>query len=809
LKRHFRISLEAKNKKGRQIHMTQFDTPEYLAKVDAWWRAANYISVAQMYLKDNPLLRRPIQKEDVKLHPIGHWGTIAGQNFIYAHLNRAINKYDLDMFYIEGPGHGGQVMVSNSYLDGSYTELYPQITQDEAGFKQLCKIFSFPGGIASHAAPETPGSIHEGGELGYSLSHATGAVLDNPNVIAAAVIGDGEAETGPLAAGWFSNTFINPVNDGAVLPILYLNGGKIHNPTILARRTDEELTQFFNGLGWDPIFVEGTDPKEVHPLMAAKLDEAIEKIQAIQKEARSKSAEEATMPHWPVLVVRTPKGWTGPKEWNHEPIEGGFRAHQVPIPVSGEAMEHIDALVDWLKSYRPEELFDENGKLVEEIAAISPKGPRRMSMNPITNAGVVKPMEITDWTKHAIDTSKPGAIQKQDMIEFGRFAADLVKANPDNFRIFGPDETKSNRLNEVFKATNRQWVGRRDESYDEWISPVGRVIDSQLSEHQAEGFLEGYVLTGRHGFFASYESFLRVVDSMITQHFKWLRKSKTHAPWRKNYPSLNLIATSTVFQQDHNGYTHQDPGLLTHLAEKKPEFVREYLPADTNSLMAVMAEALSSEDKINLIVSSKHPRPQFYSVEEAKELVSEGYKVIDWASTVKEGEEPDVVIAAAGTEPNLEALAGISILHKQFPELKIRFINVVDILKLRSPKVDPRGLSDEEFDKFFTTDKPVVFCFHGYEGMIRDLFFDRHNHNVHIHGYRENGDITTPFDMRVLSEMDRFHVAKDAAVAVYGDKASEFAAKMDETVEFHHSYIREHGEDIPEVVNWQWENVNK
>ena len=789
--------------------MTQFDTPEYLAKVDAWWRAANYISVAQMYLKDNPLLRRPVQKEDVKLHPIGHWGTIAGQNFIYAHLNRAINKYDLDMFYIEGPGHGGQVMVSNSYLDGSYTELYPNITQDEAGFKQLCKIFSFPGGIASHAAPETPGSIHEGGELGYSLSHATGAILDNPNVIAAAVIGDGEAETGPLAAGWFSNTFINPVNDGAVLPILYLNGGKIHNPTILARRTDEELTQFFNGLGWDAIFVEGTDPEKVHPLMAEKLDEAIEKIQAIQKEARAKKAEEATMPHWPVLVVRTPKGWTGPKEWNSEPIEGGFRAHQVPIPVSGESMEHIDALLDWLKSYRPEELFDENGKLVEEIAAISPKGDRRMSMNPITNAGVVKPMEITDWTKHAVDTSTPGAIQKQDMIEFGKFAADLVKANPENFRIFGPDETKSNRLNEVFKATNRQWIGRRDESYDEWISPVGRVIDSQLSEHQAEGFLEGYVLTGRHGFFASYESFLRVVDSMITQHFKWLRKSKTHAPWRKNYPSLNLIATSTVFQQDHNGYTHQDPGLLTHLAEKKPEFVREYLPADTNSLMAVMAEALSSEDKINLIVSSKHPRPQFYSVEEAKELVSEGYKVIDWASTVKDGEEPDVVIAAAGTEPNLEALAGISILYKQFPELKIRFINVVDILKLRSPKVDPRGLSDEEFDKLFTADKPVVFCFHGYEGMIRDLFFDRNNHNVHIHGYRENGDITTPFDMRVLSEMDRFHVAKDAAVAVYGDKASEFAAKMDETVAFHHSYIREHGEDIPEVVSWKWENVNK
>lgn len=787
--------------------MTQFDTKEYLDKVDAWWRAANYISVAQMYLKDNPLLRRPIQQEDVKVHPIGHWGTIAGQNFIYAHLNRVINKYDLDMFYIEGPGHGGQVMVSNSYLDGSYTELYPEITQDEAGFKQLCKIFSFPGGIASHAAPETPGSIHEGGELGYALSHATGAILDNPNVIAATVIGDGEAETGPLMAGWLSNTFINPVNDGAVLPILYLNGGKIHNPTILSRRTDEELTQFFNGLGWEPIFVEGTDPEQVHPLMAAKLDEAVEKIQAIQAAARKGSADEATMPHWPVLVVRTPKGWTGPKSWNGEPIEGGFRAHQVPIPVSGEDMSHIDQLVDWLKSYRPEELFDENGKLVAEIAALSPKGERRMSMNPITNAGVVKPMTIPDWTQHAVDTSIPGAINKQDMIEFGKFTADLVQANPDNFRIFGPDETKSNRLNEVFKATNRQWLARRDESYDEWIAPAGRVVDSQLSEHQAEGFLEGYVLTGRHGFFASYESFFRVVDSMITQHFKWLRKSKTHAPWRKNYPSLNLIATSTVFQQDHNGYTHQDPGLLTHLAEKKPEFIREYLPADTNSLMAVMAEALSSEDKINLIVSSKHPRPQFYSVEEAKELVSEGYKVIDWASTVKAGEEPDVVIAAAGTEPNLEALAGISILHQQFPELKIRFINVVDILKLRSPKVDPRGLSDEEFDQLFTTDKPVVFCFHGYEGMIRDLFFDRHNHNVHIHGYRENGDITTPFDMRVLSEMDRFHVAKDAALAVYGENASAFAAKMDETVAFHHQYIREHGEDIPEVVNWKWENV--
>lgn len=787
----------------------QFDSVEYLNKVDAWWRAANYISAAQMYLKDNPLLRRPVVEQDLKAHPIGHWGTVPGQNFIYAHLNRVINKYDLDMFYIEGPGHGGQVMVANSYLDGSYTELNPDIPQTEEGFQKLCKIFSFPGGIASHAAPETPGSIHEGGELGYALSHAAGAILDNPNVIAATVIGDGEAETGPLMAGWFANTFINPVNDGAVLPILYLNGGKIHNPTILERKTDEELSQFFSGLGWEPIFVDVTksDFTTAHQAMAEKLDLAIEKIQAIQAQARQGKAEEATMPAWPVLVARIPKGWTGPKEWEGTPIEGGFRAHQVPIPVDSHHMEHLDALLNWLESYRPEELFDQDGRLLPEIAAISPKGEQRMSMNPITNAGVIKPMDTADWKKHAFDIETPGAILAQDMIEFGKYAADLVEANPDNFRVFGPDETKSNRLNAIFTKTNRQWLGRRNDSYDEWLSPVGRVIDSQLSEHQAEGLLEGYVLTGRHGFFASYESFLRVVDTMITQHFKWLRKSKTHTTWRKNYPALNLIATSTVFQQDHNGYTHQDPGILTHLAEKTPEYIREYLPADTNSLLAVMDKAFKAEDKINLIVTSKHPRPQFYSVAEAEELVEKGYKVIDWASTVSINEEPDVVFAAAGTEPNLEALAAISILHKAFPELKIRFINVVDILKLRHPDVDPRGLSDEEFDKLFTTDKPVIFAFHAYEGMIRDIFFKRHNHNLHVHGYRENGDITTPFDMRVMSELDRFHLAKDAAIASLGEQATAFASKMDETVAFHKEYIREHGDDIPEVQNWKWENL--
>ncbi|MGT2715713.1 phosphoketolase family protein [Streptococcus respiraculi] len=788
-----------------------FDSPEYLAKVDAWWRAANYISAAQMYLKDNPLLKREVVENDLKAHPIGHWGTVPGQNFIYAHLNRAINKYDLDMFYIEGPGHGGQVMVANSYLDGSYTELNPDIPQTEEGFQKLCKIFSFPGGIASHAAPETPGSIHEGGELGYALSHAAGAVLDNPNIIAATVIGDGEAETGPLMAGWFANTFINPVNDGAVLPILYLNGGKIHNPTILERKTDEELAHFFKGLGWSPIFVDVTSSnfEDAHRAMAQTIDSAVEMIQALQAEARKGSAEEATMPAWPVIVARIPKGWTGPKAWEGTPIEGGFRAHQVPIPVDAHHMEHLDALLDWLHSYRPEELFDENGKLLPEIAEMSPKGDRRMSMNPITNAGVIKPMDTANWKRHAFDIETPGAILAQDMIEFGKYAADLVEANPDNFRVFGPDETKSNRLNAIFTKTNRQWLGRRKESYDEWLSPAGRVIDSQLSEHQAEGLLEGYVLTGRHGFFASYESFLRVVDTMITQHFKWLRKSKTHTTWRKNYPALNLIATSTVFQQDHNGYTHQDPGILTHLSEKTPEYIREYLPADTNSLLAVMDKAFKDEDVINLVVTSKHPRPQFYSVDEAEELVEKGYKVIDWASTVSLDEEPDVVFAAAGTEPNLEALAAISILHKAFPDLKIRFVNVVDILKLRHPDLDPRGLSDEEFDAIFTTDKPVIFAFHAYEGMIRDIFFRRHNHNLHVHGYRENGDITTPFDMRVMSELDRFHLAQDAALATLGHEAQAFSEKMDQTVAYHKDYIREHGDDIPEVQNWKWENINR
>ncbi|MDB1708996.1 MULTISPECIES: phosphoketolase family protein [Enterococcus] len=782
---------------------TTYDTPEYYQKMNAWWRAANYLSVGQIYLKDNPLLRRPIEEKDLKVNPIGHWGTIAGQNFIYTHLNRVINKYDLNMFYIEGPGHGGQVMVANAYLDGSYSEIYPKATQDEVGMKHLFKTFSFPGGIASHAAPETPGSIHEGGELGYSIAHATGAILDNPDVIAAVVVGDGEAETGPLAGSWFSNTFINPVNDGAILPILHLNGAKIANPTILARKSDQDLTKYFEGMGWTPYFVEGDDPEAVHPQLAQKMDQAIEQIHAIQAEARKGSAEEAAMPHWPVLIVRTPKGWTGPKVWDGEPIEGGFRAHQVPIPVNAKHMEHVDALTDWLQSYRPEELFDENGRINPEIQELAPKGEQRMAVNPITNGGIdPQPLRLPDWQAHAIAIETPGETTAQDMMVFGKFARDIIKENPDNFRIFGPDEAKSNRLNHVFEVTDRQWLEPKYPDYDEWLSSVGRVIDSQLSEHQAEGFLEGYVLTGRHGFFASYESFLRVVDSMITQHFKWLRKAHD-LDWRNPYPSLNLIASSTVFQQDHNGYTHQDPGIMTHIAEKKADFVRVYLPTDANSLMAVMAETLASEEKINLVVSSKHPRPQFYSADEAKVLVKDGLKVIDWAST-DEGQEPDIVIAAAGTEPNLEALAAVSLLIEAFPELKVRFINVVDLLKLRRPEVDPRGLSDEAFEAYFTKDKPIVFAFHGYEGLIRDIFFGRRNQQLHIHGYRENGDITTPFDMRILSELDRFHLAKDAAEWVYGEKATDFAKKMADTVAYHHDFIRENGYDIAEVEEWEW-----
>ncbi|WP_045434124.1 phosphoketolase family protein [Metamycoplasma canadense] len=789
-----------------------FNKKEYFELMDKWFRAANYLSLAQIYLRNNPLLHTKLTKDDIKLYPIGHWGTIPGQNFIYAHLNRVINKYDLNMFYIEGPGHGGQVMISNSYLDGSYSEIYPEITQDISGIQKMCKRFSFPGGTASHAAPETPGSIHEGGELGYSLSHATGNILDNPDVIAAAVVGDGEAETGPLCAGWFSNSFINPVNDGVVLPILHLNGGKISNPTLLARKPKSEIKKYFEGMGWKPHFFEWSEEKsnlEIHKDMAEMMDLAIEEILAIKKEAKSKGAQNATRPQWPVLIVKTPKGWTCPKEWDGLSIQGSFRAHQVPLPVSAFKTEHIAELEKWLKSYKPEELFDKNGKVLPEIQNLAPKGDKRMATNPITNGGInPKELNLSNWEKFALNINYPGEFKSQDMVELGKYMADTILKNPDNFRVFGPDETKSNRLFALFDVTKRQWLEEVSGEYDEWIGPEGRIIDSQLSEHQAQGFLEGYVLTGRHGFFASYESFLRVVDSMLTQHMKWLKKS-LELPWRKDYPSLNIIATSNAFQQDHNGYTHQDPGLLGHLADKRPELIREYLPADSNTLLAVMEKSLKERNTINLIVASKQPREQFFNIEEAKELVEKGYKEIDWASNVKKGEEPDIVFASSGVEPNLETLAAISIVNKHFPNLKIKYVNVVDLLKLRSQDVDPRGLTHEEFDAVFTKDKLVVFAFHGFEGLIRDIFFTRTNHNLVIHGYRENGDITTSFDIRQLSEMDRFHIAKDAIAKLYGSKESWFLDLMDAKIQEHKDYIHEFGYDMPEVVEWKWKNINK
>ncbi|QNM93691.1 phosphoketolase family protein [Mycoplasma sp. Pen4] len=793
------------------MNKSLFNEQKYLDKVHAWWRAANFLSVAQIYLRNNPFLKGGLKAEDVKMYPIGHWGTIPGQNLIYAHLNRVINKYGVEMFYIEGPGHGGQVMISNSYLDGSYTELFPEITEDEEGIRRMCKRFSFPGGTASHAAPETPGSIHEGGELGYALSHATGAILDNPNIIAATVIGDGEAETGPLAAGWFSSSFINPVNDGAVLPILHINGGKISNPTLLARKTDEEITNMLAGFGWEAIIVEADvfDQEGIHPIMAKAFDKAVERILEIQAEARQKPAEEAVRPIWPALVVRTPKGWTCPHQVNGLTYEGSFRSHQVPLPTTSEKPVHLEELEQWLLSYRPEELFDENGKFKAEYAEIAPKGDMRMGMHPITNGGVnPRVLDLPNWKDLALDIKEPGSVKDQDMVNAGNWFAEVIKRNPDNFRIFGPDETKSNRLFAVLKLTNRQWLERVNPELDEAVGPVGRVIDSQLSEHQAEGFLEGYVLTGRHGMFASYESFLRVVDSMLTQHMKWLVKARKIS-WRKDYPSLNVIATSTAFQQDHNGYTHQDPGILGHLADKRPEFIREYLPADSNTLLAVLDKAFAERDVINLIVASKQPRDQFYNVEEAQELVDKGLKVIDWASTCSATDEPDLVVVASGTEPNLEALATISYLNTHFPSLKIRFVNVVDLLRLRHPSIDPRGLSDEEFNAIFTTNKPVLFAFHGFEGLIRDIFFSRQNHNLFVHGYRENGDITTSFDIRLMSHMDRFHMSITAAKAVYGDDATEFVNLMNGKIAYHEQYIKEYGIDMDEVRFWKWAPLNK
>ena len=794
-----------------------YDSKEYLKSVDAYWRAANYLSVGQLFLMHNPLLKRDLKASDVKPKPIGHWGTIAPQNFIYAHLNRVIKKYNLDMFYIEGSGHGGQVMVSNAYLDGSYTERYPQIQRNEKGMAKLFKRFSFPGGSASHAAPETPGSIHEGGELGYSLSHGTGAILDNPDVIAAVEIGDGESETGPLATSWFSDKFINPIKDGAVLPILQINGFKISNPTIVSRMSDEDLTKYFEGMGWKPYIISaykdgefnGYKPHmQVHEEMAKLMDTVIEEIKAIQKHARENN--DASLPHWPMIIFRVPKGWTGPKfDLDGNPVENSFRAHQIPIPVSQDNMEHKDMLTKWMKSYKPEELFNEDGSPKDIVLKNAVHGDQRMAMNPITNGGKdPKRLSLPDYRDYALKFDKPGSMEAQDMVEWAKYLDEISKRNPTTFRGFGPDESKSNRLFKLLDDQKRQWEEPIHTPNDENLAPSGRMIDSQLSEHQDEGWLEGYVLTGRHGFFATYEAFGRIVDSMLTQHMKWLRKAKEQY-WRHDYPSLNFVATSTVFQQDHNGYTHQDPGVLTHMFEKnRPDLVHEYLPADTNSLLAISNKAFQQRECINILVTSKQPRPQWFSIQEAGKLADKGLDYIDWAST-DQNAKPDIVFASTETEPTLESLAAIDILHKNFPDLKIRYINVVDVMKLMSPKDNPNAISNEEFERLFPSDVPVIFAWHGYKTMMESIWFARDRHNVHIHCYEENGDITTPFDMRVLNHLDRFDLAKDAVESVpkLQGKNAGFINHMNDLLAKHHQYIRDNGKDMPEVTNWKWEGL--
>ena len=765
-------------------------------KLDKYLRAANYLSACQLYLLDNPLLKRELRIEDIKRNIVGHWGTVPGQNFIYVHLNRIINKYDLNMIYLSGPGHGGNAMVAESYLEGTYSEIYPNITRDEDGLKKLFKQFSFPGGISSHVAPETPGSINEGGELGYSLSHAFGAVLDNPDLIAACVVGDGEAETGPLATSWHGNKFLNPKKDGVVLPILHLNGYKIANPTIFARISNEELLSFFKGCGYNPIIVEDND--NIHENMALALDECVSEIKKI------KSNDNDERPIYPMIILKTKKGWTGPKEVKGNVIEGTFRAHQVPINISRDNPENLRLLEDWLRSYHPEELFTSDGKLISELECMHPTGNRRMSANPVANGGLLlKELRTPDFRDYAIQV-KRGETNAQDMKELGRYVADLIKLNPDNFRVFGPDEALSNRLNYVFDVTKRQFMGKKYD-YDEFLSNEGRVIDSYLSEHMCEGMLEGYLLTGRHGFFHSYEAFVRIVDSMASQHAKWL-KVTSELDWRREISSLNYVLTSHIWQQDHNGYTHQDPGFLNHLVTKKSDIVRMYLPADTNMLLSCFDHCVKSKNYINVIVASKHERPQWLTMEEAVKHCTKGIGIWDWAST-DNGENPDIVMACCGDTPTLETLAAVSILKENYPELKIRVINVVDLMKLESNTKHPHGLTEDEYDMLFTKDKPIIFAFHGYPSLIHQLVYRRENKNIHVHGYKEEGTITTPFDMRVQNELDRYHLVMDALkyLDILGDRRASLNEWCISKLLEHKAYIREYGEDMPIVKNWKWQ----
>jgi xylulose-5-phosphate/fructose-6-phosphate phosphoketolase len=769
--------------------------------IDSYWRAANYLSVGQIYLYDNPLLREPLRREHIKPRLLGHFGTTPGLNFIYAHLNRAIKQRDLNILYVTGPGHGGPGLVANAYLEGTYSEVYPEVSRDEAGMKRLFKQFSFPGGIPSHVAPETPGSIHEGGELGYALAHAYGAAFDNPELIVACVIGDGEAETGPLATSWHSNKFLNPARDGAVLPILHLNGFKIAGPTVLARIGRSELEQLLSGYGYAPAFVEGSDPERVHREMAAALDRCLDDIRGIQSEARGGGS--VRRPRWPMIVLRTPKGWTGPKEVDGKPVEGSFRSHQVPIP-DVMTPEHLQLLETWLRAYEPERLFDGNGALRSELLALPPTGARRMSANPHANGGaLVRDLWLPDFRDYAVAVPSPGAVEAEATRVQGAFVRDVMKHNRDNFRVFSPDETASNRWGALFEVTDRASMAETRPS-DEHIAPDGRVME-MLSEHQCQGWLEGYLLTGRHGFFSCYEAFIHIVDSMFNQHAKWLKTTRA-IPWRRPIASLNYLLTSHVWRQDHNGFSHQDPGFIDHVVNKKAEVIRVYLPPDANSLLSVTDHCLRSRSYVNVIVAGKQPEVQWLTMEQAIAHCAMGVSIWEWASS-DAGGEPDVVMACCGDVPTLETLAAVDLLRTLAPELRVRVVNIVDLMRLQPASEHPHGLDDREFDEIFTRDKPIIFAFHGYPWLIHRLTYRRFNHqNLHVHGYKEEGTTTTPFDMTVRNDLDRFHLVKDVAERVpkMAPRAGHLAQAMRERLIAHQAYIREHGEDMPEIRNWRW-----
>lgn len=782
-----------------------FSSKQYLENLNKYWRAANYLSVAQLYLLDNPLMREhELCLKDIKKKQVGHWGTVPGQNFVYAHCDRVINKYNLDMILLSGPGHGGNFFVANSYLEGTYSEFYPKISQDKAGMKRLCKQFSFPGGIGSHLVPETPGSINEGGELGYSLAHGFGAVFDNPNLIATVIVGDGEAETGPLATSWQSNKFINPARDGAVLPVLHLNGYKINNPTVLSRMSHNELKNMFMGFGYNPYFVEGNDPMPMHKKMAKAMDSCIEDIKAIQKTARENGGKSKKL--WPMIILRTPKGWTGPKQVEGRTIEGYFLAHQIPITVDNES--RLNELKTWLESYHPEELFDENYKLKPEIATIPPKGEKRISASPYANGGLLLKDLITPNLKdYAVKFDGHGTVKTQDMLELGGYIRDLFTLNSEskNYRIFSPDEAMSNRLYRAFEVENRCFNAEILPN-DEKLARDGRIMDSYLSEHMCEGWLEGYLLTGRHGMFNSYEAFIRVVDSMVAQHAKWL-KVCNEIKWRKPISSLNLILTSNVWQQDHNGFTHQDPGFLDHITNKKADVVRMYLPPDANCLLSCYDHCAKSKNYVNVIVASKHPSYQWLNMDKAIEHCTKGAGEWKWAG-LNNTNNPDIVIACAGDTPTLEALATVTLIKEYLPKLNVKFVNVVDLMKLQSNTAHPHGLTDTEYDKLFTKDKPIIFNFHGYAQLIHQLTYKRTNQNLHVSGYKEEGTITTPFDMRVRNEIDRYHLM--LKVLDYVDIPKQTKTRLSKIMQTklseHTKYINEYGVDMPEIANWNWNN---